>query len=362
MGMTKRVPQVDLTTINSVHSIFTLGPKDPWSSALAADFVDLILWNDAINIPVAVLSDSIIDEDMMIPAVLTDLRRRDPGWLSTDLRILPEPRQLLPALLDPALSEFGAFAVNNSLNVRQFLQVHKTPWMDIQAQSRSGPIGHYVFDVAQLARQPATSAIASRLQVPDDNIHYLLDLVLKYLIYAEHANGDYYLTHPIRSKQAFKYLRPIVTSYHVSRPRRIPFRLGPYIVQAAQDRNRDWFTSTLHEARGYLRQEGMTELEDAGSISRDALRELAAHLRLPARLRKYEIAERTATLVSAGGGIAGSVISTHLWPSVVGSSMTIATKIWSGSMPAGASRLRWLRWMLQWPLEEETQNVDRSTP
>ena len=194
--------------------------------------------------------------------------------------------------------------------------------------------------------------------MPDHQVHYLLDLVLKYLIYAEHTNNGYYLTHPIRAKQRFKYLNPLVESYRDRPPTRIPFRLGPHLVPLARKRGRDWFTSTLHETRGYLRQEGMTELQETGAVSRDALRELASRLQLPAKVRGYEVAGRTATLVSASGGLTGSLISATPWPAVVGSAMTVATNIWSGSVPGSVSRLRWLRWLLQWPLEEESGKSD----
>ncbi|MGH9893536.1 MAG: hypothetical protein ACREA0_16425, partial [bacterium] len=175
---------------------------DPWSLRLAADFVDFILWHDQIRYPIATPARSVGSEhEIAVPPLLTDIQRRDPGWLSPDIVISAEPRMLLPHHLDPVMKEFAGFAVNNAARLRSFLRVHDSPWIGDQVRSRSAGSGHFVFDVPSLAANPRTKLLAVKLGVPDDRVYYLLDLVLKYLIYAERADGNY-LSNPSDSGQA----------------------------------------------------------------------------------------------------------------------------------------------------------------
>lgn len=350
----RTLPQIDLTAANGVQSLFTRGKPDPWSRALAGDFIDFMLWHDMIRYPVAVLADSSESADgAIVPPLLADLRRRDPDWLRPDIVVLHEPRQLSAELLDAAVAEIGAFAVNNTSQVRGFLRLHNSSWIGDQIRSRSlSESGHFVFDVASLAGNSKMQEIAARLGVPRERIDYLLDLILKYLLYAERAGDGYYLTHPIRSKQKFHFLGSNVTHMQC-RDTPIPFRLGPYLVDIAQKRGQDWLTSTLHETRGYLREERMTELEDSGTVSREALRRLAIRLRLPAQVRRFDLGKRSASATSASGGLLGSLAATSMWPAVVGSALTLATNVWSGGVPGQVSKVRWLQWILQWPLEDE---------
>ncbi|GGW54327.1 hypothetical protein GCM10010320_39030 [Streptomyces caelestis] len=91
-----------------------------------------------------------------------------------------------------------------------------------------------------------------------------------------------------------------------------------------------------------------------GSVGREALRELAMHLKLPAHIRGVQGVHRAAAAASAVTGVAGSLLANDTWPAVTGCCLTLATTFWSGK--AGTlSNIRWLQWMLEWPLESETE-------
>jgi hypothetical protein len=348
------VPLVDLTAVNAVQSLFTKGARDPWGKHVAADFVDFVVWNDRAKYPALLLADSDGHEDgIVVPPLLTDIRRRDPASLFPEVQVLHEPRQLRPELLDPALKEFTAFAINNAAHVKGFFELHSSSWIKDQVRSRFLTNTNLVFDLEVLRSKPEARRIAATLRIPEDGVGYLLDLVLKHLIYAEQAGGQYYLTHPIRGKQSFRFVLRDTTEVEDSR-RKIPFRLGPSLIAAAHSKDQDWFTSRIHEARGFVREYGMTELTSSGAVGRDALRQLAAKLQLPARVRHFEAAGKAATVMTAAGGVLGSLVSADPWPAIAGSSVTIAKTLWSGNVGSRVSGISWLRWMFEWPLERET--------
>lgn len=351
-------PQIDLTALNAVQSLFDKGPKDPWGSSLAAQLVDFLIWHDRIRYPVALLADSdALQSGVVLPPLLRDLRRREPDAFSPSLILHSQPRQLRADLITPAVVELGKFAVANTDRVKAFLGLHASPWIKDQIRSRSHSGLHYVFDMEALLSVPETHRLARRIGAPNEAIPYLLDLILKYLIYAETAEGNYYLTHPIRSLQPFSYLGSTRTPIDNAR-KTFPFSLGPHLVDAALSRGQDWFTSAIHESRSYVRESGMIELTQPGSVGREALRELAMHLKLPAQIRGVQGVHRAAAAASAVTGVAGSLVANDTWPAVTGCCLTLATTFWSGK--AGSlSNIRWLQWMLEWPLESETERGRR---
>ncbi|MBM2621722.1 hypothetical protein JIG36_40085 [Actinoplanes sp. LDG1-06] len=265
----------------------------------------------------------------------------------------------MPDLLDPILAEFAAFVAANARDVRGFLSVHESRWIAKQTQHRSGDAGsHHVFDLPSLVANRHTERILHSIGASSEQVLYLVDLVLKYLIYAERANGGYYLTHPIRGKQSFEFLhRSEAPANGVLKT--IPFRLGPSIALMARGRDEDWFTSMLHEARGHVRSEGFTELRSPGSVSRESLRELSAKLKLPANVRGYDRLERASSIATAGTGLVGSLVSSNMWPAVLGSAVTIATEVWTGHVPSRISQVSWLQWMFEWPVEKQASSSDK---
>ncbi|MEO6700433.1 MAG: hypothetical protein ABIP57_02915 [Jatrophihabitantaceae bacterium] len=206
--MVELASQVDLTAVNGVQSLFTKGKPDPWARGLASNFIDFVLWHDNIRYPLAMLTDSAAASgEARVPRLLADLQRRDPGWFVPDLLLLEGPRHLSPDLLDAAVAEISAFVVKNAKQVRGFLGLHDSAWIGDQIRSRSASgAEHYVFDVTALSTNPRIEQVSARLGVPPERIHYLVDLVLKYLLYSERAAGGYYLTHPIRSRQPYRFL------------------------------------------------------------------------------------------------------------------------------------------------------------
>jgi hypothetical protein len=347
------IPQFDLLAANAVQSLFVAGVADPWSRPLAADFVDFLLWHDRIRYPATMRDDSGRGlDDIVVPPIVADLQRREPGWLMPEMVLANEPRVIQPDLLEPALRELTAFAANNPRQIKAFLALHDSSWIGDQIRSRWGDREHYIFDVPALVAGQRADRLAAMLGVPVERVYYLLDKVLKYLVYAERARGGFYLAHPLRSKQLFHFVGATAEPIEPSAGH-IPFRLGPVLVDLARSRGQDWFTSSLHETRGYLHDEGLADLRYPGAVSRDALRKLAARFRLPARVRQFHKVERATSVASAGTGLVGSLASTSIWPAVAGSALTIAAEVWQGQVPGGLSRVRWLQWMFEWPLEQQ---------
>jgi len=347
--------QVDLTAINAVQSLFTKGVSDPWASNLAADFIDLALWHDRIRYPLAFLAGAATDSDTaVVPPLLADLQRRDADWFVPEPLVLEERRRLAPDLLEAAVAEIGAFAINNLKPVRRFLDLHESRWIgeQIRSRSRPGSDNQFVFDLEALYASTRAKEVAARLNIPRERFHYLFDLILKYLLYAEQGTGGYYLTHPIRAKQSFRFLgSSLITTPGPSQP--IPISLGPHLARLGQQRGRDWLTSALHETRAHIRAEDMTLLNGPDTLSRDALWELTRRLRLPAKLRSYDRLKVGTAVTTASAGLLSLELMGAPLPAAVGMTMSLATNIWSGKVPNQVSRIRWIQWMFESPLEND---------
>jgi hypothetical protein len=343
------ISQVDLTAVNAVQSLFG-GPRDPWAVDVAADFVDFMLWNDFVRFPVLVREGADEHREIVIPPLLNDLRRRESEQIVADVQFIAEQRKLSDELAGPALRAFATFCRLNPSAVKKFYALHTTGWIKQQIESRSGVTDHYVFDVVDLKSRPEFNRLELQLDLPYEAIFYILDLILKYLIYAERAQHGRYLTHPIRSLQDYSSLGVAVSD---SKSLRIPFRLGPYIIAAAQSRNQDWFGSKIYEARSFVRELGINHGTNSAQVSQEVLRELAVRLGLPGKIRAFERVSKVATVAEASGGILGSMASGNPWPAVAGSTLTIATTVWSGGVPGALARLSWVRWMCEWDIEKD---------
>lgn len=350
-----QVPQVDLTAVNAVQSLFDRDTRDPWARQVAAEFVDFVLWNDRLRYPVLLMADDRArSEGVVTPALLADLNRRESGLASPDVRLLDERPVLDEHLLVPAWRAFDAFVTNNRQQVRGFLDLHSGESIKDQIRSRLGDDSPYIFDVHVLAARGETERFERKVRLSEAETFYLFDLVLKYLLYAEQARGQYYLSHPVRERLNYRCLDSAL-SVTDAEPRTVPFRLGPHLVAAAVSRDQDWFTSRLHEARAFVRERNMTDLSVPGAVSRDELRQLAERLGLPPSVRHFQAVDRVAAISSAAAGVAGSLATASPVPAIVGAALSVVTKVWSGGMPAAASRARWLQWMLEWPIEQEAE-------
>jgi hypothetical protein len=339
--------QVDLTAVNAVQSLFG-GPRDPWAVDVAADFVDFMLWNDFVRFPVLLREGAEGRREIVIPPLLDDLRRRESEQIVADVQYVAEQRKLSDELTDPALRAFATFCRLNPNAVKKFYALHTVGWIKQQIESRSGASDHYVFDVRDLKTRPEINHLELQLGLTTEAILYILDLILKYLIYAERAQNGRYLAHPIRSKQDYSSLGVAVSDL---KPTRIP--LGPYIVAARQSRNQDWFGSRIYEARSFIRELDINRGTNSAQISEEVLRELAIRLGLPGRIRGFDQVRKVATGAEAGGGILGSVTTGSPWPAIAGSTLTIATTVWSGGVPGTLARLSWVRWMCEWDIEKD---------
>ncbi|WP_194838810.1 hypothetical protein [Nocardia sp. XZ_19_369] len=209
--------------------------------------------------------------------------------------------------------------------------------------------------MAALRENHRVQQMALQLNVPVERVQYLADLILKYLLYAEQSGNGYYLSHPVRSKLRFEFLGASLTP-HPAPKRPIPIRLGPYIAELAEKRGRDWLSSTLHETKGFLEQNQISQLRGGGTVDREVLRTLAARIGLPAQIRGFDTVKRTTSIANTSGGIATSIAVASPWPAVIGSAMTLATDVWTGHVPGPAAKIKWIQWMLEWPLEHDAED------
>ena len=85
-----------------------------------------------------------------------------------------------------------------------------------------------------------------------------------------------------------------------------------------------------------------------------ATRELAAILGLPARLS----AVGKLMGVAAGMiGVAGASSALGPAAAIAGGVVSVASAFWTGTVGRTPSRLRWLRWALEWDLETQASDA-----
>jgi hypothetical protein len=107
----------------------------------------------------------------------------------------------------------------------------------------------------------------------------------------------------------------------------------------------------LHELRGEVRDSGLYQLAP-GSYEKDAVREIAASILLPPRLKAF------AKVIGVTGGLIGGLGAfPALGPvaAVAGLAVSVSTALWSGQLPRNVARIEWLRWALKWDIEEQAE-------
>jgi hypothetical protein len=183
----------------------------------------------------------------------------------------------------------------------------------------------YLFPVEDVTRTVEFAELVARLKVPADDLLFAFDVTLRYPLYGELAGANvHYLSHPIREEQNL----PTVIRFAASAPR-VALPLGPAIAQLAPHLTLDEFSALLHEARGLVRDRGIVGLRP-NAVGIDARREVAAHLKLPPRLKAN--AKFVGALTAA---IVGLAAAHALGPvtALLGMAVGIGSLFWDGNVP-----------------------------
>jgi hypothetical protein len=164
-------------------------------------------------------------------------------------------------------------------------------------------------------------------------------------MYGEMAAADeHYLNHPVRDAFGVP-----TSTYEPGPAPAVPFSFRPLISELVPHLSQDEFCVLLHTLRAAVWERGLHDAE-RGKYAADVIREVLAEAAIPAHLR------RGAAVLGVLGGLAAAAGTLPLGPVVplLGAAISIASAIWSKiPLPRVASRVRWLRWALEWPGEEQ---------
>lgn len=350
-------PVVDIMAINAVESLFHEPPFDPWGYEIAVKMIDMIIYSDRVLYPIVRPKNlDVGQKHKATPSLLNTIRKGDSSLIDEVPYYIEDYLEYNPDELASTFESFEAYALANRTQVRQYIVARRAAWIRPQYTARLPK--HYVFPVERLKEQPRFQQLRLQLNVAADELVYAFDLVLRYTLYGGiAAEGAHYLSHPLREDVDVPTLerRP-------GTPARIPLPLGPHVVKLVKSLTRDEFAALLHEARGLVRDLHIDKLKP-GTVSRDARRELAAQLALPARLKGF-----SSTAVNAVGGMTAVASNVPLLVAqnqttgmvaaggtVLGGAILAASSLWKARLPRWASS-PWLRWAINYDIEQEEQN------
>jgi hypothetical protein len=340
-------PVVDITSLNAVESLFRGGTRDPWGPRLAGRLADFFVYSDVARFTMPVWARVVSPDYPTLPPILAQFRSRDSQLFAPLIYQIEERRTLHPEYLGEAFRGFARWARNSKDALRRWLQLHAEPWIRDGHLARIRP--RYVFDVERLHEDPLLEELAAVVGMSVDDILYAFDVVLRYPLYGELVGTDsYFLAHPIRELQAL----PTMSKETGPAPN-IALSLADAVAGMAPSMTLEAYATFLHEARGVIRDRNIHELK-AGSLDREATREVAALLGLPARLSAAgKIMGVTAGLI----GLAGAAPALAPAAAIGGSLVSVASALWTGTVGRRPSRSSWLRWALEWDVERQASDA-----
>ncbi len=340
-----RSPLVDITTINAVESLFIGRERDPWAAKLAGELADLFVYADSMRHPLPVPSYAIEDYPVEIPYILRALGARDSAVIKHIEYSTEKQRAISDDQLDCLFTHFSAWARSNKYTLERWLRLQNETWVRSLHLAR---VKHqYVFALENLRNNPKLKLLCSALNLEEEAICYAFDIVLRYPFYGELAGvGESYLHHPIRDA----FSTPLMEHREVA-------QLGPSvrfrdsIAYLAPGLTTDSYTALLHELRGHVRECGLHRLAP-GEVDREVVREIAIKVGLPPRLKDI------GRVVGVGGGLltgVGAIAVLAPSAAIVGGIISISSAIWRGHLPASVGKVEWLRWALEWDIEQQAE-------
>lgn len=340
-------PVVDITSLYAIESLFRSGTHDPWGRKLAGRLADLFIFSETGRFTMPLRPEALTAaDDPSLPPVLAQLRFRDPGVFKPLRYVVNERPKLNNEYLEPVFRSFATWASNNKNSFKRWLTFHR------EVRSTPRDVTHIrpnsLFDISALRAVEEFQRLQVGLHVSADDLTYALDIVLRYPLYGQLAgSGSYLLAHPIREQQS----TPII-AVEPGSPPNIPISFSQAVAGMVSSMTLDEYTSFLHEARGLIREQNIQHLQ-AGAIDREATRELASQLGLPARLKK---AGRTIGIAAGVIGISGGAAVIAPAAAIAGGAITIVSAVWSGNVGRTLGRHKWLRWALEWDLERQASD------
>ena len=345
----KTDPIVDFSTFSSVDSLFQPGPIDPWVKETASNLADFFIYSDKARFILPYGSKKLDRDDLPeVPTLLSELARRDSDVFGYEAYSTIERRHLSNDYLLPSFQSFYSWALNNPVKFRQRCELYRQKW--IQNGHLSRVATNYVFNIERLKDFEEFCYMKKRLNLEDDDIFFAFDVVLRYSLYGQLAGENvHYLSHPIRERINL----PTMEFSH-SLPPKVPIRFGPYIYDATKKLGRDEYTAVLHQLRGIVRDRKIISVQP-GEVEPDILREIAASVGLQARLRR---GSKVAAIIVGILGAAGAAPVIGPAATIAGGAISIGAVIWGRRVPQKVTRWKWLRWALEWDLEQESKYSD----
>lgn len=335
-------PAVDITSIIGVESVFRGSVADPWGRKLAGRFADFVVYSDVARFTMPIRAGIRSYDDPTLPALLAKLRSRDSSLFAPITCEIEETRTLNPDYLHDAFASFAGWARNSKGALHRWLRLHAEPWIRDGHLARVRPA--HVFDLERLRSDPSVNELVQTLGLPATDIFYAFDIVLRYPLYGELVgSGSYFLAHPIRELQNLPTMQ-IGTGPAPS----IAISFSDAVVAMAPRMSLDEYTAFLHEARGIVRDRRIFELQP-GAVDKDTIREIASELGIPARL------SGTGKVLGVAAGLLG--MAGGPVTAVVGGAVSVASALWTGTVGSRPSRWNWLRWALEWDIEQQASDA-----
>jgi hypothetical protein len=339
---------VDITSLNGIESLYRGGVSDPWAQEIAGRFADLFVYSDAVRFTMPTEGGVAADVDRLpLPLILQRVLARDSDVVSPLFCDAHDSRLVATTHAETAFSGFEPWVRNNLTSIRRWIQLHREPWLERGHLQRVRP--RFLFDINTFRSDQRLVQLATVAKVDTEDLLYAFDVVLRYPYYGELAGaGTHYLAHPIREQQ------PLPTmSFEDVEPPKVALSFAAVVAAMAPSMDLDDYTVFLHEARALIRERKIHSLKPR-SLDRDAIRDVAATLGLPTRLKKLGAA------FDIGAGVLSIVGIAPTWaPTAAGGrgAVSISKAFWAGQFGRTVGRVRWLRFALEWPLESQSSQL-----
>lgn len=339
-------PLVDTNTLLAIESLFGKGVVDPWAVRLACNFTDLFVYADSFRFtfgsPEGAFSEAAWE---IAPRLAQQLRQRDSSAVVPLVGSTSEPVKLHDDYVAEAFHGFAVWARNNRKALRQWLNTHDTT--SIRAMQQAQVTRQYYFNLDQLALDRSLDGLALELRAQPWEILYGFDNMLRGPLYGRLTGSDqHYLNHPLRNVS----LLPTFEA-KVGPPPPIAVSFRESMTNAVRHLSFDEYCVMLHELRGAVRSRSIHELGH-GDIDKEVLRDIAASVCLPPRLRGMM---RLALFSSGIIGALAAIPTLGGATAVAGAAVSVSSALWTGHLPRKASRIRWLRWAYEWDVEQEAE-------
>jgi hypothetical protein len=336
-------PLVDSNTLLAIETLFREGPTDPWAAVLAGHLADLFVYSEAFRFTHPLPSMSMLS-GADVPRLAAELVREDSEVAVSAVCTTSEPWVIVDRHVEPCIEKFRAWSEIHPRQLRAWVATHEEPWVRTLYEEQVPR--QYVFDVGRLSDNQDLRKVAEDTGLARADVLYAFDNILRYPIYGELAGDDaYYLNHPLRD--AF----PLPTMKLKPAPvPHVPVSWSKPASKIALHSTLEEFVEILFGLRDQVRRFRISEPDFADRPDRKMVRGIAARVGLPARLK------RVPEIAAVGGGVLASMsVISNVGPLAVllGCAVSVSSAIWKGRVGRHAGRIRWLRWALEWGVEDQ---------